>query len=56
MISTSEPGALLAERLGIEVALMANVGHFVMIEDAETFNRLLEAAVCKMIAGAHSGR
>ena len=30
-----------AERYGIEVILMPGVGHFVMMEDPETFNRLL---------------
>ena len=36
-------------RAGITVELMAGVGHFVMNEDAETFNRLLDAAVQKMV-------
>ncbi len=31
---------------------MSDVGHFVMIEDAKTFNRLLEAAVHKMLEPA----
>jgi len=31
-----------AQRHGIEVVLMSGVGHFVMIEDPRTFNRLLE--------------
>ena len=34
-----------AQRYGIEVSLMSGVGHFVMMEDAETFNSLLDAAV-----------
>lgn len=32
-----------------EVALMSNVGHFVMIESPETFNRLLEEAVVEFV-------
>ena len=35
----------MAERYGIEVVLMSGVGHFVMLEDPETFNRLLAVAV-----------
>ena len=35
----------MAQRYGIEVVLMSGVGHFVMLEDPETFNRLLAAAV-----------
>ncbi len=34
-----------AKRYGIEVLLMSGVGHFLMMEDAETFNRILDAAV-----------
>jgi pimeloyl-ACP methyl ester carboxylesterase len=33
------------ESYGISVSMMSDVGHFVMIEDAKTFNRLLEEAV-----------
>ena len=32
-----------------EVAFMSNVGHFVMIEDPETFNRLLDEAVAEFV-------
>lgn len=38
-----------AQRYGIEVALMSGVGHFVMLEDPQTFNRLLDEAVKKCI-------
>ena len=34
-----------AQRYGIETFVMSGVGHFVMLEDAETFNGLLGAAV-----------
>jgi pimeloyl-ACP methyl ester carboxylesterase len=34
-----------AQRYGIDVVLMSGVGHFVMIEDPQTFNRLLDEAV-----------
>jgi pimeloyl-ACP methyl ester carboxylesterase len=34
-----------AQRYGIEVVLMSDVGHFVMLEDPPTFNRLLDEAV-----------
>jgi pimeloyl-ACP methyl ester carboxylesterase len=35
-------------RAGMRVELMSGVGHFVMLEDAETFNDLLEAAAQRM--------
>jgi pimeloyl-ACP methyl ester carboxylesterase len=38
-----------AERYGIEVLLMSGVGHFVMLEAPQTFNRLLDEAVQKII-------
>ena len=38
-----------AQRHGIEVVLMSNVGHFVMMEDPEVFNRLLDEAVKKCV-------
>jgi pimeloyl-ACP methyl ester carboxylesterase len=38
-----------AQRHGIEVVLMSGVGHFVMLEDPQTFNRLLDEAVKKFI-------
>jgi pimeloyl-ACP methyl ester carboxylesterase len=34
-----------AQRYDIDVSLMSGVGHFVMMEDTETFNRLLDATV-----------
>ncbi len=34
-----------AQRYGIEVWLMSRVGHFVMMEAAESFNRLLDTAI-----------
>lgn len=40
----------VAQRYGIAVSLMSGVGHFVMMEDSETFNRLLDATV-KRFAG-----
>jgi pimeloyl-ACP methyl ester carboxylesterase len=44
-----------AQRCGIKVVFMSGVGHFVMMEDAETFNRLLEEVV-KEFAGAKTTR
>lgn len=38
-----------AQRYGIEVVIMSGVGHFVMMEDPQTFNRLLDEAVEKFI-------
>ena len=38
-----------AQRYGIEVILMSGVGHFMMLEDPQTFNRLLDEAVQKCI-------
>ena len=38
-----------AQRHGIEVMLMSGVGHFVMMENPQTFNRLLHEAVKKFI-------
>jgi pimeloyl-ACP methyl ester carboxylesterase len=37
-----------ARRYGIEVVFMKGVGHFVMLEDPETFNRLLEEVIGKL--------
>ena len=34
-----------AERYGITTELMSGAGHFVMLEDSETFNRVLENAL-----------
>jgi pimeloyl-ACP methyl ester carboxylesterase len=38
-----------AQRLGITVMQMSGVGHFVMLEDAPAFNRLLDEALQKLI-------
>jgi pimeloyl-ACP methyl ester carboxylesterase len=38
-----------AQRCGIKMVFMSGVGHFVMMEDAETFNRLLEEAVKEFV-------
>lgn len=38
-----------AQRHGIEVMRMSGVGHFVMLEDPQTFHRLLDEAVQKCI-------
>jgi pimeloyl-ACP methyl ester carboxylesterase len=37
------------QRYGIEVVPMSGVGHFVMLEDPQTFNRLLDEAVKKCL-------
>lgn len=42
-----------AQRCGIKVRFMSGVGHFVMMEDAETFNSLLEEVI-KEFAGAEA--
>ena len=39
-----------AQRYGIEVVFMPGVGHFVMLEDPETFNRLLDEGIGKLLA------
>jgi pimeloyl-ACP methyl ester carboxylesterase len=36
------------ERFGVEVILMSGVGHFLMLEDPERFNRLLAAAIARL--------
>lgn len=41
-----------AERYGLAVKLMSGVGHFVMIEDSETFNHLLEETIKHFLAAA----
>ena len=41
-----------AQRLGIAVMQMSGVGHFVMMEDAPAFNRLLDEALHKLIHAA----
>jgi pimeloyl-ACP methyl ester carboxylesterase len=38
-----------AGRYGIEIAFMSGVGHFVMMEDPETFSHLLDEAVKKLV-------
>lgn len=38
-----------AHKYSIEVSLMSGVGHFVMMEDTETFNHLLDAAVKRFV-------
>ena len=38
-----------AQRYGIEVMLTSGVGHFVMLEEPQTFNRLLDEAVQKCL-------
>lgn len=44
----------LTGRYGIKVVQMSNVGHFVMMEDPETFNRLLDEAIAEfeLLAGS----
>ena len=39
----------VAQRCGIDVVLMSGVGHFVMMEDPQAFNRLLDEAVKKFV-------
>ena len=39
-------------RYGITVKLMSGVGHFVMLEDPDMFNRILGNAVRRIVAGA----
>ena len=39
----------VAQRYGMEVVLMSGVGHFVMLEEPQTFNRLLDEAVQKCL-------
>jgi pimeloyl-ACP methyl ester carboxylesterase len=39
-----------AERYGVDVLLMSGVGHFVMMEDPDTFNRLLSAVIAEFTA------
>ena len=41
-----------AQRLGIAVMQISGVGHFVMMEDAPAFNRLLDEALQKLIHAA----
>jgi pimeloyl-ACP methyl ester carboxylesterase len=43
-----------AQRCGVEIRLMSGTGHFVMMEDPDTFNRLLEDAV-RGFVGARAG-
>jgi pimeloyl-ACP methyl ester carboxylesterase len=50
-INTSErpTNREVAQRHGIEVLWMSGVGHFGMLEDSQTFNRLLDEAVQKCL-------
>ena len=41
-----------AQRYGFEVMQISGVGHLVMMEDAQTFNRLLDEALQKL---SHAG-
>jgi hypothetical protein len=43
------PNREAAHRYGIEVMQMSGVGHFVMLEEPQTFNRLLDEAVQKCL-------
>jgi hypothetical protein len=48
--SSAQPTQTEAQRHGIEIIRMSSsVGHFVMLEDPQTFNRLLGEAVQKCI-------
>ncbi|MBI2170988.1 MAG: alpha/beta hydrolase [Chloroflexi bacterium] len=42
----------VAQRYSLEVTVMPGVGHFVMIEDPKTFNRLLEGTIRKVMRQA----
>jgi len=37
------------ERYGVEVVFMSGVGHFLMMEDPERFNRLLRTVIDKFV-------
>jgi pimeloyl-ACP methyl ester carboxylesterase len=39
-----------ARRCGIEVVLMSGAGHFVMMEDPQTFNRLLDKVIRELLS------
>jgi hypothetical protein len=43
--SVRQPNIAAMQQWGIEGIPMSGVGHFVMLEDPQTFNRLLEGAV-----------
>jgi pimeloyl-ACP methyl ester carboxylesterase len=47
--SSARPTQTEAQRHGIEVMRMSDVGHFVMLEAPQTFNRLLDEAVQKCL-------
>ncbi len=47
--SSVRPTHMEAQRHGIEVLRMSGVGHFVMLEEPQTFNRLLDEAVQKCL-------
>ena len=44
-INSCQTNLEAAQRYGIAVMQMSGVGHFVMLEDPQTFNRLLDEAV-----------
>src|SRR5262245_32590651 len=48
-INSSPTHIETAQRHGIEVVQLSGVGHFVMLEDPQTFNRLVDEAVQKFI-------
>ena len=43
-----------AQRCGIELTWMSGVGHFVMLEDPQNFNRLLDETIDKIIPSRSS--
>ena len=47
--ASARPTQTEAQRYGIEVMRMSDVGHFVMLEDPQTFQRLLDEAVQKCL-------
>ena len=42
------------ERHGVKASVMAVVGHFLMMEDPETFNRLLDETIEDFVGGSGS--
>jgi pimeloyl-ACP methyl ester carboxylesterase len=42
------------ERHGVKASVMAGVGHFLMMEDPETFNRLLGETIEDFVGGSGS--
>jgi pimeloyl-ACP methyl ester carboxylesterase len=47
--SSRPPNIAAMQRYGIEGVPMSGVGHFMMLEDPQTFNRLLDEAVKKCL-------